>query len=83
MEYFPKSNSDIQQSHTGHSASYPTGRDHGLQPVPPGFARRVKQKVIVTPITQPEHALRNPRQQREEYAYFQAKNDVENDAKFG
>lgn len=44
-----------------------------------GFARGVKEKVVVAPVAQAECALRNPRQEREHNADFQAKDNIEND----
>lgn len=45
-----------------------------------GFARGVKEKIVVAPVAQPKRALRNPRQERKHNADFQAEDNIENDA---
>ena len=76
----PERHAQIQQTETGDGASYPSGGHHTLQLIESGFTRGVEQKIIVAPITQAEKALRNPGQERQHNANFQAKNDVKDNA---
>ena len=43
-----------------------------------GLARGVQEKIVVAPVAQSERALRNPGQEREHNADFQAENNIEN-----
>ena len=79
MKYFPEGNPDIQETNAGNSATHPSGSNYSLQRIHAGFARGVNQKIVVAPVAQPESALRNPRQECENYADFQAEDDIEND----
>lgn len=79
----PECHPQVQQAQTSYRTSNPSGSHHALQTIESGFTSRVQQKVVVAPVTQAEKPLRNPRQQGEHYANFQAQNDVENDAEFG
>lgn len=80
VEDFPKGHAEIEQAETGHGAAYPARGHHALQSIKSRLARRVEQKIIIAPVAQTEKTLRNPGQQREHNANFQAKNDVKNDA---
>lgn len=83
VEYLPKRHAEIQQSQTSYCPAHPAGSNEALQAVESGFPGGVEQEVVVAPIAQPQKALRNPWQERENYANFQAKDDVENNAEFG
>jgi len=80
MKYFPESNSDIQQAYSGNRSAHPPGSDYSLYRLHAGLPRGVQKKIIVTPIAQPQRALRNPRQQRKHNANFKAEDDVKNNA---
>ena len=80
MENFPKRYSDIQQPNAGYGAAHPSGSNDSFQRVHSCFARGVEQKIVIAPIAQTKRSLRHPRQKREHDAYFQAQDDVENDA---
>ena len=77
---FPKRHAEVEKTKTGHCTSDPSGSDYTLQSVESSFPGRVKEKVVVAPIAQPEKTLRNPGEQSEQDADFQAENDVEDDA---
>ncbi len=77
MEDFPKSHSQVQHAQAGHRAAHPPRSHYGLQRVHSRLARRVHQKIIIAPVAEAQCALRNPWQQREYYANFEAQNDVE------
>ena len=79
MKYFPEGDPDVQETNAGHSATHPSGSNYSLQRIPFGFARGVHQKIVVAPVAQPESALRNPRQEGEHNADFQAEDDIEDD----
>ena len=81
MECFPKGNPDIQDADSGHCSAHPSGSDYGLQSVQTSLACGVKQEVVISPIAQAKHALRNPWQERKHQADFQAENDIEDDTK--
>lgn len=83
IEDFPKCHAEIQQAQTGDCSAHPARSHEALQTVESRFTSGVEEKVVVAPIAQPQKALRNPWQERENYANFQAKNDVEDNAKFG
>lgn len=80
MKYFPKRNANIQDTDTCYRSPDPTGSDDSLQAIDARLARRVQEKVVVTPVAQAKCALRNPGQKREHNANLEAKNNVENDA---
>lgn len=80
MEDLPKRNPEIQQAEAGDGPAHPAGRHHDLQRRHPGFARRIKKKIVVAPVAEAERALRNPRQEGQEDANFQAEKDIKNDA---
>jgi len=61
MEDFPKGNPDVQQPDAGDRAAHPTGSNHCLYDLHAGFSRRIKQKIIITPVAQAQRALGNPR----------------------
>ena len=79
MKYFPEGDPYVQQTNASHCATHPAGGNDTLQSVNAGFARCIEQKIIVAPIAQPERTLRNPRQECEHNADFQAENDIEDD----
>lgn len=80
MKYFPEGDPDVQETNPGHCSTYPSGGNYSLQRIHAGFARGVEQKIVIAPVAHnPESALRNPRQEREHNAYFQAEDDIEND----
>ena len=64
---------------SGHGTANPARGHHGLQSLHTCFARRVKQEVIIAPIAQTERTLRNPGQQCQHYANFQAENYIKDD----
>ena len=76
IENLPKCHAEIQQSEAGHGAAHPARSDYGLQAIESGLARGVEEKIVVAPIAEAEKVLRNPGQQREHNANFQAKDDV-------
>lgn len=80
VEDLPEGHAQIDQAETGYGAAHPAGSYYALQAVESGFPGRIEQKIIIAPVAQAEEALRDPGQQCEHNAYFQAKNDVENDA---
>ena len=77
MKYFPEGDPDVQETNACHCPTYPTGSNYSLQVIHAGFARSVKQKIIVAPVTQPEGTLRDPRQEREHNTDLQAEDDIE------
>lgn len=79
VEDLPKRNPEVQQAETGDGAAHPARRNHGLQRRHPGLARRIKKKVVVSPVAEAERTLRNPRQKGQEDANFQTEEDIEND----
>ena len=83
IEYFPKCDSQVQDSDSGYGAAHPARGNNGLQTIEAGLVRRVKQKIIIAPITQAKKTLRDPGHEREHQADLEAKNDVEDNAKLG
>lgn len=79
MEYLPESDPNIQETHTSHCPTHPPRSNYSLQSMHAGLPRRVQEKIVVAPVAQAERALRNPRQEREHNADFQAENDIEDD----
>ena len=82
MENLPESNTEVQEADAGNSATHPAGSNHSLQTLHSSLARSVEQKVIVTPVAQPPHSLWPPWQHGQEETYFQAQDNVEDNAKF-
>ena len=82
IEDLPESHTQIQQSESSDSAAHPARRHKVLQSVETGLTRGVEKKVVIPPIAQSKKALRNPRQERQDNANFQAKNNVKDDAEF-
>lgn len=81
MECLPKGDPDIQETDARHCSAHPSGSDYGLQRMHTSFAGGVKQEIVVSPIAQTKHALRNPRQEHQHKTDFQAENDIEDDTK--
>jgi len=79
MKYFPEGYPDVQKTNPSHCATHPAGGNHSLQRINARFARGVQQKIVVAPVAQPERTLRNPRQESEHNADFQAKDNIKND----
>ena len=79
MEYLPEGDPDIQEADASDRATYPSGSNDSLQRMHACFARRVQEKIVVAPVTQTKRTLRNPRQQHEHDADFQAENNIEDD----
>ena len=80
MENLPEGDPDIQDTDASHCTANPAGSNYSLQRMHAGFARGVQEKIIIAPVAQAKRALRNPRQQHEHQADFQAENDIEDDA---
>ena len=83
IEDLPKCHAEIQQAQTSDCSAHPARSHEALQTVESRFTSGVEEKVVVAPIAQPQKALWNPWQECENYANFQAKDDVENYAEFG
>lgn len=81
MRDFPEGYAEVEQSQARHSAAHPAGRDCVLQALQACLLRRVEQKEIVTPIRQAKR--RNPGQQGEHYADFEAQDNVKDNAELG
>jgi len=80
MKYFPEGDPDVQETDASHCPTDPAGGNHSLQRMNAGFARGVQQKIVIAPVAHdPESALRNPWQEREHNADFQAEDDIEDD----
>lgn len=77
MGDLPEGDPQIEQSEPRHSAAHPARRDGMLQALQSGLLRRIKQKIVVAPIAQPEGM--QPRQQCEHNADFEAQDNVEDD----
>ena len=80
MKYFPEGDPDVQKTNPSHGATHPAGGNDSLQRMNAGFARGVQQKIVIAPVAQSERTLRNPRQECEHNADFQAEDNIENDA---
>ena len=80
MKNFPESYPEVQKPNSRDRAAHPSRSDKSLQSVGAGLARRVQEKIIVTPVTQAQGALRDPRQERKHDANLETENNVEDDA---
>ena len=83
VEDFPKRHSQIQDAQTGNCSTDPTRSNHALQTVETGLTRGVQKEIVISPITQAEKSLRNPRQQCEYDADLEAQDNVENNTELG
>ena len=82
MKDFPKRHSQIQDTETGDCAADPARSNHRLQTVKARLPSGVQKKIVVSPVTQPEKSLWDPRQQSKNDADLQAENDIKNYAQF-
>lgn len=77
MRDLPKSDQEIEHSKTCDSTAHPARRNGLLQSLHSSLMRCIDEKVVITPVAQAKSALRNPRQESEHDAHFQAKEDIE------
>lgn len=62
VEDFPKRHSQIHDTQPSDCTADPAGSNHTLQTIETGLTRRVQKEVVVSPITQAQESLRDPRQ---------------------
>ena len=87
MGHLPEGYAQIEQPEPCDSAAHPTGRDRPLHAEEARLVRRIDQEVVVAPVAQPERGQEredvNPRQEREHEPYFEAQDNVEDNAQPG